>query len=102
MCKYDILKMTDINSLNSPNYFGCNKCSYRAFTMDEIISHFDSTHSPTHDNTDNTDENSLKIRLFFYCQKCGYKCSKKSDYVKHCKSKKHNQLFYKDIYSILK
>ena len=98
MCKYDILKMTDINSLNSPNYFGCNKCCYYAFTMDEIISHFDSTHSPNHDNTDNTDENSLKIRLFFYCQKCGYKCSKKSDYVKHCKSKKHNQLLTSSTY----
>ena len=91
MCKYDILNMTDNNSPISPNYFGCNRCSQCAFTMNEIIIHFNSIHSQSDDNTDNTDSNSLKIRLFFYCQKCGYKCSKKSDYVKHCKSKKHNQ-----------
>ena len=83
--------MTDENSQNSPNYYGCSLCEHYGFSQDDIITHFSSIHSEHTLNTDNTDENSPQIRHFFYCSKCKYKCVKKSDYVKHCSTKKHNK-----------
>jgi len=85
------LHMTDENSQNSPNYYGCSLCEHYGFSQDDIITHFSSIHSEHTLNTDNTDENSPQIRHFFYCSKCKYKCVKKSDYVKHCSTKKHNK-----------
>ena len=83
--------MTDENSLNSPNYYGCSLCEYYAFNHKTILSHFYSIHSDISQNTYNTDENSPFIRHYFYCSKCQYKCVKKSDYIKHCATKKHNK-----------
>lgn len=83
--------MTDENSPNSPNYYGCGLCEYYAFNTENILEHFYSIHSDFSCNTYNTYENSPIIRHFFYCSKCKYKCTKKSDYVKHCSTKKHNK-----------
>ena len=83
--------MTDDNSLNSPNYYGCGICAYYEYDTQKIIDHYYTVHVNTVSDTYDTSVKSPLIRPYYYCGKCNYKCVKKSDYAKHCISNKHNK-----------